>query len=536
MRCGCPEHPSARGFSIPITAGSNDTLGIVHSTLHRTAAEKLTAAQSLRSISLPSTPGALSRYQSYLCFLILLGFGLRLVMLDRFRFHQDEALYSFWALNFLHDDPRFLEHWIDKPPLFIWLLAYCLKALGATEASARLLNIGISVLTIPVVAAIAKRAWTPAAGVVAATVFTLNPFAISYSPTAFTDPLLVLAGVCSLFAAQSSRPFLAGLCLGAAVMTKQQGVFFVPLTLAVLIAGNPNVKAIATAGLRVAGGVALTVLPILYWDSLRWAVAPSPWDLGVRNYGALELLSVEAWPDRVVRIADLLWYLTASNFVWIVLTAATVLAVVFVPRTGFAQSKRNSVLVVLLCGWAGLYLAIHAVFSLPVWDRYLLPLAPAFAILCGWLGARILASDSSLWRQIVVGLWLVLLLPVGVQAARGEFPIGSDHGAYDGLREASAWLDSQSPAGAVLYHQSLSWHFQFYMYENPRDYTLRWIASPVALADDAAKRPRSARFIIAPAWQPLRNFHPQLAARELELVQRAKEGNFTIYELMPRRR
>ncbi len=319
-------------------------------------------------------------------------------------------------------------------------------------------------------------------------------------------------------------------------MTKQQGVFFVPLTLSVLIAGYPRARAMAAAGLRVAGGLALTVLPVLYWDSLRWAVAPSPWDLGVRNYGALELLSVEAWPDRVVRIADLLWYLTASNFVWIVLTAATVLAVVFVPRTGFAQSKRNSVLVLLLCGWAGLYLGIHAVLSLPVWDRYFLPLAPAFAILCGWLGARILASDSSLWRQIVVGLWLVLLLPGGVQAARGEFPIGSDHGAYDGLREASAWLDSHSPAGAVLYHQSLSWHFKFYMYENPRDYTLRWIASPVALADDAAKRPRSARFVIAPAWQPLRNFHPQLAARELELVQRAKEGNFTIYELMPRRR
>ena len=508
----------------------------MQSTLPATAAKPQASSPSDKGISLPDILGAGSSYQRYLCVLILLGIGLRLVMLDRFRFHQDEALYSFWALNFLHDDPQFLEQWIDKPPLFIWLLAYWFQFFGASEASARLLNIAISLLTIPVVAAIARRAWTPAAGVVAATVFALNPFAISYSPTAFTDPLLVLAGVCSLFAAQSSRPFLAGLCLGAAIMTKQQGVFFVPLTLSVLIAGYPRARAMAAAGLRVAGGLALTVLPVLYWDSLRWAVAPSPWDLGVRNYGALELLSVGAWPDRVVRIADLLWYLTASNFVWIVLTAATVLAVVFVPRTGFAQSKRNSVLVALLCGWAGLYLGIHAVLSLPVWDRYFLPLAPAFAILCGWLGARILASDSSLWRQIVVGLWLVLLLPGGVQAARGEFPIGSDHGAYDGLREASAWLDSHSPAGAVLYHQSLSWHFQFYMYENPRDYTLRWFASPVALADDAAKRPRSARFVIAPAWQPLRNFHPQLAARELELVQRAKEGNFTIYELMPRRR
>ena len=536
MPCGCPEHLNGRWSSFPPIARKYDSHGIVHFTLHSAAAEILAAVPTHSRASLTGFLSARAGYQRYLCVLILLGIGLRLVMLDRFRFHQDEALYSYWALCFLHDDPQFLEQWIDKPPLFIWLLAYWFQAFGATEASARLLNIGISILTIPVVAAIARRAWSPVAGLVAATVFALNPFAISYSPTGFTDPLMVLAGVCSLFAAQSSRPLLAGLCLGAAVMTKQQGVFFVPLTLAVLIAGNPKAKAIATAGLRLAGGVALAVLPILYWDSLRWAVAPSPWDLGVRNYSAIELLSMEEWPGRMVHIADLLWYLTASNIVWIVLTAATALAVANVPRKELALLNRSSVLVVLLCGWTGLFLGIHTVFSLPVWDRYFLPIAPVFAVLCGWLGARILASASSLWGPTVVGLWLVLLLPGGVQAARGEFPIGGDHGAYDGLREATAWLDNNSPPGAVLYHQGLSWHFQFYFYENPRDYTVRWVASPVALADDAAKRPRSARFVIAPGWQPLRNFDPQLAVRELKLVQRAKEGNFTVYELMPRRR
>ena len=110
--------------------------------------------------------GAGSGYQRYLCILLVVGFGLRLVMLDRFRFHQDEALYSFWALHFLHDDPQFLTQWIDKPPLFIWLLAYWFQLFGPSEASARLLNIGISILTIPVVAGIARQAWTAAAGVV----------------------------------------------------------------------------------------------------------------------------------------------------------------------------------------------------------------------------------------------------------------------------------------------------------------------------------------------------------------------------------
>lgn len=488
---------------------------------------------SYRGITLPNIWAAGFGYQRYLGILILVGFGLRLVLLDRFRFHQDEALYSYWALRFLHGDPYFLDQWIDKPPLFIWLLAVWFKAFGASEASARLLNVGISILTIPVVGAIARRAWSPVAGAVAATAYALNPFAISYSPTAFTDPLLVLAGVCSLYAALRSRPFLAGLCLGAAIMTKQQGVFFAPLTLAVLLARNP--ESIGASTLRAVGGLALAALPVLYWDSLRWAVAPSPWDLAVRNYGALALLPVGQWPGRFVGIAELLWYLTASSVVWAVLGAAAALAAVYSWRQGNPWPRR-AVFAVLLCGWIGAYWAVHAAFSLPIWDRYFLPLAPAFALLCGWAGGRIAADRGGLWRPAVVGLVIALLLPGAGRAARGELPIGGDHGAYDGLQEATAWLDGHSPPGTIVYHQALSWHFQFYLFEKPGEYSARWFASPVALADDAAKRPQRARFVIVPAWRPLRNAYPHLAARGMALEPRVKEEQFTVYEIILRRR
>ena len=233
--------------------------------------------------------------------------------------------------------------------------------------------------------------------------------------------------------------------------------------------------------------------------------------------------------------AELLWYLTASHIVWIVLVGAAVLAAVYARGTDHFP-RRNTVLAVLLCGWIGVYWAIHAAFSLPLWDRYFLPIAPVFAILCGWIGARVLSLSSDVWRPAVIGLWMVLLLPGAMQAARGGLPIGGDHGAYDGLREVSGWLDSNSPAGAVLYHQSLSWHLQFYLYENPRDYTVRWFASPVALADDAAKRAQQARFVIAPTWGPLRNSHPHLSARELALVRRFKTEQFAVYELVLNRR
>ena len=475
-------------------------------------------------------------YQRGLCILLLLGFALRLVMLDRFRFHQDEALYSYWALHFPHDDPYFLKQWIDKPPLFIWLLAYHFKAFGTSEASARLLNIGISTVTIPVAAAIARQAWSGGAGLITAAALALNPFAISFSPTAFTDPLFVLGGVCSVYAAQRSQPLRAGLCLGAAIMTKQQGVFFAPLALAVLMAGNlngrPTAKAAATGLLRFGGGLALTVLPILYWDSLRWAVAPSPWDLGIRNFGALEIVALSQWPERVGRSAHLIWYLTASKLVWIVLAAAVVFTALYERLARLTFSRRNTVFALLLCGWIGAYWGIHVVASLPLWDRYFLPIAPVFAILAGGIGARIIFASSPLWRRALIGLWILLLLPGGVQAARGQLPIGGDHGAYDGLREAFDWLEGHSPQGAVLYHQPLSWHLQFYLYENPREYRVRWFANPVALVDDAAKMPQRAKFVLVPTWLPLRNRYPHLAAREWELVEQHRAEQFIVYEIM----
>ena len=276
-------------------------------------------------------------------------------------------------------------------------------------------------------------------------------------------------------------------------MAKQQGVFFIPLTLAFILAGSIGARTAIRDILRSCSGLALAIVPVLYWDSLRWAVAPSPWDLGVRNYGALEIVAPALWPARGARIAELLWYLTANPVVWVALAVALAVAVL---RTRLARRivrERRGTVAVLICGWLAAFIGFHMVTSLPLWDRYLLPVAPFFAVLAGWIGARILANGSVLLNRVAVGLWIVLLLPGAAQAARGDLPVGGDHGAYDGLREAIVWLDRPSHEGAVLYHQALNWHLRFYLYDSPLDYRVRWFASPVSLADDAAKMGQRAK-------------------------------------------
>ncbi|MDQ3249502.1 MAG: glycosyltransferase family 39 protein, partial [Chloroflexota bacterium] len=156
------------------------------------------------------SPAQVRRYAATLVIVTLLGFALRIHLIDQFPLRADEAIYSFWALHFWRADPFFLTVWPDKPPLFIWLLSVGLHWFGDSQAAARWLNIALSTLTIPVVAVIAHRWWGRWTAVLAALIFSLNPFAISFAPTVYTDPLLVLAGTFALYLALQGRCFWAG--------------------------------------------------------------------------------------------------------------------------------------------------------------------------------------------------------------------------------------------------------------------------------------------------------------------------------------
>ncbi len=285
----------------------------------------------------------------------LLTFGLGFLLWERFPFREDEAIYAYWALVFARIDPWFLTVWPDKPPLFLWSLAGVFEIIGASPASARLLNMTLTALTVPVVAAIAHRLWGRAAGLWAAATFALNPFVLSFAPTVYTDPMLVLWGMVALYAALSRRPFWAGLFLGAAIMTKQQGVLFVPLVFVAMANGErrmanaksnpshpppPNPQSPLPTlpfAIRHSLGLVAIIAPIVLWDSRRWAVAPSPWDLAVGNYGGVALLSPDQWLSRWQTWGGLLWQLGGSWLIWVGLA----LGFVLIKAKGKRQSAKG---------------------------------------------------------------------------------------------------------------------------------------------------------------------------------------------------
>jgi 4-amino-4-deoxy-L-arabinose transferase-like glycosyltransferase len=514
-------------------------------------------------------PCSLSRsltYRSALTVLVLVGFYLRLVMLDTFPFREDEAIYSYWALSLTQVDPLALHVWPDKPPIFLWMLGGAFSLLGVTEAAARWVNIVVSVLTVPVIAAITRRLWGCRAALLAALFFALNPFAINFAPTAYTDPLLVLFGTLALYAAITRRSLWAGLWLGAAVMTKQQGILYIPLVLAVvsslqLVAGakeageqqeargrrqfSSRLVSLLHLATRILLGFALVTLPILFWDSLRWQVAPSPWDLSVRNYGGFSLASMENWRSRLAEWGPLLWYLVGSPMVWVLVGMVNgwwFAAGIKEARKG--RGARDNPFYYAFCSlhfllmlWSFAFVVFHVLTTTQIWDRYLLPLAPIVCLQSGaagnWVIERLPRNRLRLASVVMVA---GLLLPPAWTAAYGGHPIGGDHGAYTGLTEVVDWLESNAPVDSVLYHQVLGWHYRFYFFKatasDENRFDLRWYPHTVYLADNAARIPHRQRFLVVPNWLSRNGWERDFIVRQIEPIERLQSGHFTVYELL----
>ena len=501
------------------------------------------------------------RTQLILALLTLVGFALRLPLLQRFPLREDEAIYGYWALHGWFVDPLFLQVWPDKPPILLWLLGAAFQLLGhapaTAEAAARWVSIVASTLTIPLLAVTARRWWGATAAVAAAALAALNPFALSFAPTAFTDPLLVLAGSFSLALAVRGRAVWAGVWLGIAIMTKQQGLLFAPLVVGAWavgmreggLPGSPPLPGSPTLpgsppleALRFLTGLALVILPVLIWDSLRWAVAPSPWDLGAANVGGVALLPLADWPARLAGWGQSSWYLLASPWAWAAYALGVLAAVVVTVRRSLPRRSLPPVEwlpALLLAAWAAAFALLHVATSVQVWDRYLLPLTVPLLLLGAWAaapsppGEGLPGSGGTSWKSLLLAFLLLAGIPPAWQAAQGQLPIGGDHGDYAGLNEALAAVEQP---GSLLFHRELGWHARFTLFDAIADgaLQLRYYPSSTYLADAATKAPHKQRFVIAPDWSPLPDLPLQLAMRGLQAHVVLRTGHFTVYRIAER--
>jgi len=515
--------------------------------------------------------------------ILLLALALRMAPWGDNRFLEDEALYAAWGLQIASGaDPMLDYEPVDKPPVHPYTLALSLLLFGSpttadvgrNESAARLPSLFASVASVAMVYALGRQVYGDGrVGLAAALLVALSPFDILFASTAFTDPLMVALALGALLAATKGHLGLAGLLAGLSAATKQQGLLFLPLVVAIGAVSRSCTRPArpeAWAWVRFAVGFAAVAGGALWWDAAR-VQRPGFWTQGLVSYGSLGLAGPELWGQRArdwLRLVADFWVSPWLNA--LVLAAAATWAVAgvrpakganpgqrgilhFVAASGSSRrpgmparqsddsrSKVQGQRSLVLAMWATGFLLVHWLFTFQLWDRYLLGLVPIVAL----LAARAMvglgrAIRSRPWRTVYaagMGLMVVATLAGPVSLAAGsKVPVGGDHGAYDGIDRLAGYVRANAPAGAVLYHHWLGYHYRFYLYGAPLH--LHWYPDPADLVQDAVAYRREPRFIAFPSF---RDSAPMRAALETggirllpvyETTRRDGTVSFRLYQL-----
>lgn len=521
---------------------------------------------------------------------LLLALVLRLAPWGQNRFLEDEALYAYWGLQIASGaDPMLDEEPVDKPPLHPYTLALSfllsapspLTGVGAThETAARLPSLVASLTTILLVYSLGRALYDDVrVGLVAALLLVLSPFDLLFASTAFTDPLMVTFVLGALLAVTTGRPGLGGFLAGLAAATKQQGLFFLPLVVALGCISRENThggwidshsppetgRAPGTSPaprsnleteispramrllaslrrigrqpwLRFALGFAFIAAIVLWWDAARLQ-RPGFLEQSLISYGGLGPAQPSALGQRAVEWLHLVTYFWVSPWANIVLLGAILTWLAGGLAGRWAGCSGADLALALFCL---AFLLLHWLVGFQVWDRYLLGLVPFLAL----LAARALVTLSSAirpepWRHIgAIALGTILAISLAgpvVQAARSELPLGGDHGAYDGIDHIATYMRTQAPPSSVLYHYWLGYHYRLYLHGTPL--RLHWYPDLDDLTHDAYVYRREPRYIAFPSWRDGAPVEAALAAAGItldpvyETLRRDGTVSFRLYRL-----
>jgi len=459
------------------------------------------------------------------------------------RLHRDEAIYSSWGLDIASGrDILVSGSAVDKPPLFLYVQALSFLLFGSSEVAARLPSLVATVVSVGLIFELGRSLYSRDLGLLAALLWAASPFTILFAPTAFTDPMMVMWMLAGCAAAVHGRWAWAGIWLGLAAITKPQGAFFAPLALGLgQVAQGKSPRRASQAVLLVAAFLSVFGLALL-WDVAR-ARQPGFLAQAVVNYGRLPLSWSTAW-QHWLGLVSLLRYGTASRvlngalLVGLPLLLAADVVLLRDPakasdtRFGQAGKPYQAQADLVITVFIALFLVGHSLVVFAMWDRYLLGLIPWLALLL----ARILTLPLRLpqnWSPgrvlglvFVLGMLAFTLRPIR-DAAASRFPIGGDHGAYQGIEQIVNFFQAV-PADTTVYHRWLGWHWRFYLWGSPYDF--RAWTSPGDLAAQAAARPGARRYVVFPSWQSSSEARLALADAGLAMreVQRAYRGDGSV--------
>jgi 4-amino-4-deoxy-L-arabinose transferase-like glycosyltransferase len=404
------------------------------------------------------------------------------------RFHADEALFASWARSIaVWRDPLLHLQPVDKPPLLFYLQALFYPLFGPVEMAARLPNLIASLLLVPLVGALVWRWYRrEKTAVFAAFFIALSPLHIQFSATAFTDPLLTTFLVASLVVLPE-RPGWAGIWFGLAAATKHQAWLYLPLFAGTAVLHQWPIRSWA----RWCAGLLPLLAAVWGWEAARTGQF-TLWSQQMQNFGGIRL--IWSW-ELLPRLRSWLEQLHS------ILGNGTLFAILLLMFWLIFKKPGRNYKYRLDC-WLALftvsYLVLHWILAVPVWDRYLLPLAPIVALLVGRFLDDLISkygffnAEPQRRKEItfvplrlsvhfLALVLLVFMLHGGWQARNGRYPIGGSSTADQGAAEIAEML-ADVPFGTVLYDHWFSWQWRYHLFDSR--VFVSWFPHPQALITD----------------------------------------------------
>ena len=263
------------------------------------------------------------------------------------------------------------------------------------------------------------------------------------------------------------------------------------------------------------------------------------------RYGGLRIVPWERVVPRLEGWLRQLQYLTGSN-------ALNTLLVVGVPvLLAHGLHKRR-----VRPGWAldwaltaffVYFVAFHTVFSFSIWDRYMLGLAPVAAVLLARIvllpyDALLETQQKAMWSRVaclaVLAVFLAaVLVPPTQVALRYGFPVGGDHGAFQGIDTVAHYFRANAAPGSIVFHKWLGWHYSFYMFDLALDYY--YYADHKFVLETSRRLPNLEKYIVFPSWTSEAELQTVLNDGGWELSELYRtyrpDGtlSFTIYRIQP---
>lgn len=479
--------------------------------------------------------------------ILLIGFGLRTALLgDSYRFHPDEALFSTFARRAALNGDWLLHGDLDKPPLTIYANALSMLLIAARprhtvldftplqgEFAARLPSLFASLIMIAAAYSTAVRLFRHSERANWTTLFiSLSPLAVVFSPTAFTDGLMLCAGVLSLRAAAGGQWSWAGFWLGAAFAAKQQGIFFLPLGAALgWVVDGLSMRRLAAYTLPFIVWIAL----LFIWDNAR-SPSTSYWALAAANNAVTDFIQPDEAIPRLVQ-----WAIYSGSILG---TASIPLTVLFVLSGRSAHATERRIDRALLA-FAGGYVGIHWLVAFNTYDRYalllLLPVTLLAARGAAWAQKSFRAIQGSGLRQLAISVLIVVVLVLMsanvVGSASGHALVGGDAGdgnwgQYEGIDSLASYLNSK-PVATVIYDRWLGWEMGYYLGEW-NDKRRVYFPTPEALGKGASALHETApRYFVAPIDQPVSAWLEALRRAGFSVRREIVMARFIVYRVEP---